>query len=169
MNDNIHPICAELKKCGIRFVANLPERWTANLLDCMCGDPEFQVISVAKEEEGIGICTGLYLGGQRSALLIQNAGFFLTMNALIGLGIRYEIPLLILISQRGTLEDGALYQLPKGPITIRLLDALQLPYYLVEKPEDAWKISSAYRQGQVLLRPTVILLGKEALGSDEEG
>ena len=45
-------------------------------------DPDIHHVPVTREEEGIGICAGAYLDGKRPAMVMMNAGFVLSANAL---------------------------------------------------------------------------------------
>ena len=60
-------IIREIKRAGIRFIVALPDRVTSHfLLKTILRDPEFKVVQVCKEDEGISICSGLFAAGQRS-------------------------------------------------------------------------------------------------------
>ena len=61
-------IIREVKRAGIHFIVALPDRVTSErLLKPMLADPEFRVVQVCKEDEGMSICSGLYAAGRSHA------------------------------------------------------------------------------------------------------
>jgi sulfopyruvate decarboxylase subunit alpha len=83
-------------------VANLvflPDTVMGRLLALAEEDPFFRLVGVHREEEAVGILTGLFLGGQRGAMLIQSSGLGNTLNALGSLAMAYRIPFPLLVSQ----------------------------------------------------------------------
>ena len=159
----LHPICEELKRCGIRFAVTIPDQWLAPLDTALRNDPAITLVPVAREEEGVGICAGLYFGNQKSALIIQNAGLLAATNSLNGVAVELQIPMLILVSYRGSIGDTYRYQFPKGKATEPLLRALDIPYYMLKKPDEVGTIAKAQEFAYACSTPVAVLLGKEAL------
>ncbi len=60
---------------------------------------------LTREEEGIGIAAGLALGGARPLLIIQDNGLGNALTAITTFPQAYHIPLLVLVSQRGGLNE----------------------------------------------------------------
>jgi sulfopyruvate decarboxylase len=88
-----------MRSCGINVVLTLPCDKIKNLLGMI---PEnFKEIPMTREENGMGIAAGLYLGGKKPAMLIQSTGIGNSINALSSLHMTYRIPLPILASWRG--------------------------------------------------------------------
>ena len=156
-------ILEELKKCGIKYLATLPDNWLKEILELVASDPDFVHIPMAREDEGIGICAGLYFAGKESALIIQNSGLFLCCNAIEELGIKYRLPIFMLVSNRGDLYDDAGFHVTKALITGPLMDALGVHHFEVQGPEEVGKISLAHRFCKLSQMPVVVLLGKEVL------
>src|SRR5207237_8972978 len=75
-------IVAGLKKAGIDFVATLPDEKIAEVIRAVETERELKHVPLCREEEGIGICAGAYLAGKKTALIMQNAGFLNSCNAL---------------------------------------------------------------------------------------
>ena len=61
-----------LKDIGIDFIVSVPCVNLSKLLNMIDEDDEIIHIPVTREEEGIGICAGAYLGGKKPAFLMQN-------------------------------------------------------------------------------------------------
>ena len=60
-----------LKGGDIRQVCYVPDAGHARLIARCKADPDIRDIALTTEEEGIALAAGAWLGGQRSALLMQ--------------------------------------------------------------------------------------------------
>ena len=60
---------------------------------------------LSREEEGIGIAGGLALGGARPLLVVQDNGLGNALTALTTFAQPYHLPLLLIVSQRGGLNE----------------------------------------------------------------
>ena len=60
---------------------------------------------LSREEEGIGIAGGLVLGGARPLLIVQDNGLGNALTALTTFAQPYHLPLLLIVSQRGGLNE----------------------------------------------------------------
>ena len=95
-------ILSSLKANDICSISFIPDSVIGRILKAAEQDPYFHLTTLAREEEGIGIITGEYLGGRRGVLMMQSAGLGNCVNALASLAIPYQIPFIMLISQRVT-------------------------------------------------------------------
>jgi sulfopyruvate decarboxylase subunit alpha len=160
-------ILAELKAAGVDLVATLPDSWLTDLIETIDTDPAMTMIRVTREEEAIGICAGAYLGGRNAAVLAQNAGVLLSTNALAGLAYHHQIPVLLLVAQRGGAEDNQYYQVYKGRVTVPVLDALGLPHHAITGPAHYTLIGKAHRQAYLARVPVLLLFDRPALLGDD--
>jgi sulfopyruvate decarboxylase subunit alpha len=167
MNPDSGParIVSALKAAGVRFIVELPETWLVPLVRLLKDHPDFVDVPVAREDEGVGVCAGLELGGQVAALLIQNTGLLASANALATLPLKHRIPLLMLISHRGApgMRDSSDYHLLEGEVTRPVLDALRIPTFEVNRPLEADRIQMARERATLGRQPVAVLLGQEAL------
>jgi sulfopyruvate decarboxylase subunit alpha len=129
-----------LKKAGINFVVSVPCVNLSKLLEMVDCDPEIKHVPVTREEEGFGIAAGAYLGGNRPAILMQNSGLGNSVNVLASLYKLYQIPILMIISHRGTEGEFMNAQVPMGKTTPGILDSLEIAYFTPKKPEEALKL-----------------------------
>jgi sulfopyruvate decarboxylase subunit alpha len=113
---------------GIRTLVFLPDTVMGRLLALAETDPEFRLVGVHREEEGVGILAGLFMGGQRGALLIQSSGLGNTLNALGSLAMAYRLPFPLLVSLRGELGEFNPAQLHMGRAVPGCLDALSIQH-----------------------------------------
>ena len=156
-------IVAGLKKAGIDFVATLPDEKMLELIRAVERDAELKHIPLCREEEGIGICAGAYLAGKKTALIMQNAGFLNSCNALTTTSLQFQIPALLLIYYAGDLDDRGFTTL--GSVTEPVLHALGIRCTILRNVEECDKIlRGAYVLADDSKRPVAVLLTKSALG-----
>ena len=131
-------------------------------------DPETALIRLAKEEEGVGISAGAHLAGVKSAMLMQNHGLLASINGIVSLAQLYRIPLLMLISYRGSFGEEHPWQTEGGGVTEPLLQALRIPYERLEAPEHVLpRIRKAQRLADASLRPVALLLCRDLMWEEE--
>lgn len=160
-------IYKSLKDAGVRLVSALPETWLVHLVRLADDDPDVTLVRLAKEEEGIGISMGAHLAGVRSALLMQNHGFLAAINGIVSGAQLYRIPLLMLISARGSLGEKDPWQTEGGLVTEHVLDALRIPYeHLDSQPNVARTIEQAQTLAYSSSRPVAVLLGRTLMWED---
>jgi len=129
MNERAKEVYEGMKDAGIDFVASVPCVYLKDLLDLISADKDIVHVPVTREEEGVGICAGAFMGGKRPALLMQNSGLGNCTNALASLDLLFGIPLLMIISHRGVEGERVSAQAPMGRITQPLLNAIDIPFY----------------------------------------
>ncbi len=122
-----------LRRNHIRAIAHLPDATMAPIIALVEADDFFTVTRLAREEEGVGVLAGAYLGGQRGALLFQTSGLGNMVNGLAGLAVAYQIPMLLIASPRGVLGEHNPAQLPMGRAVPKVLDALTIPTYWLQE------------------------------------
>jgi sulfopyruvate decarboxylase subunit alpha len=110
----------------IRNLVFLPDTVMGRLLALAEEDPFFRLVGVHREEEAVGILAGMFLGGQRGAMLVQSSGLGNALNALGSLAMAYRIPFPLLVSLRGELGEFNPAQLHMGRAVPGCLDALTI-------------------------------------------
>lgn len=95
------------------------------------------VIVATREEEAIGIATGMSLSNSSSLVFMQNAGFANSLSTITSLVEMYGIPLIFLIGWRGYLKNDAPEHTKIGTIQPKLIDTLGLESKIVT--DDNWK------------------------------
>ena len=156
-----------LQEAGVRIVSALPETWLVHLIRMAEDDPEMTLVRLAKEEEGVGISAGAHLAGVKSAMLMQNHGFLAATNGIVSCGQLYRIPLLMLISQRGSFGETDPWQTEGGGVTEHVLEALRIPFDRLEAPEHVGKrIAKAQTLAGSASRPVALLLCRDLMWAD---
>ena len=156
----------EIKRAGIRFIVALPDRTTSeHLLKPILKDPDFHVVQVCKEDEGVSICSGLYSAGHRSLLLMQYTGLLDSINAIRGVAMEGKNPVCMMVGLLGK-EPGVLPTESKRyglRIVEPILDAMQIDHHLIEAPDEVDKIVPAVEQAYKVSLPVVMLIGREPI------
>jgi len=127
-------IVAGLKKAGIDFVASLPDEKMLEVIRAVETDPDLKHVPLCREEEGIGICAGAYLAGKKTAIIMQNAGFLNSCNALTTTSLQFQIPILMLIYYAGDLGDRGFTTL--GAVTEPVLQAMGFRTYVLRRRDE---------------------------------
>ncbi|MEO8143067.1 MAG: thiamine pyrophosphate-binding protein [Betaproteobacteria bacterium] len=112
-----------LKGAGVRQVGYVPDAGHKRLIELCRADKQLKSVVLSTEEEGIGLAAGAWLGGARSALLMQSSGVGNCINAL-GMMQECRIPLLMLITMRGQFGEFNPWQVPMGQATPGVLTAM---------------------------------------------
>ncbi|MFQ6014647.1 MAG: sulfopyruvate decarboxylase subunit alpha [Anaerolineae bacterium] len=162
-------ILRSLKGNGMRLVTTVPDLVIGRLLTAMADDPFFETVTLTREEEGIGILSGAYLGGRRGTLMMQVSGLGNCINGLASLALPYQIPFLMLISQRGELGEFNPCQINMGRSARPILEALGIQHFTLRWPHEIetiveGAIKTAY-SGQT---PVAVFLSAELVGWKEE-
>ena len=89
----------------VRLVTYVPDNVLKPLLAAVHRDPFFDAFCVTREEEGLGIICGAWMGGMRGVLMMQTSGFATLPNVLASLPTAFQIPALMIVSERGTLGE----------------------------------------------------------------
>ena len=125
-----------LKANAVRLVTYVPDKVLAPLLKRIHADDYFTVICPAREEEALGIVSGAYMAGMRGIVLMQTSGFATLPNALASLALPYQIPVLMMISERGTLGDFQLGQVMVCRTMRPILNAMNIENHAIERLDD---------------------------------
>jgi sulfopyruvate decarboxylase subunit alpha len=153
-----------LKECDIRLVSALPETWLVHLIRMTDEDPDMILVRLAKEEEAVGISAGAHFAGVKSAMLMQNHGFMASINGIVSFAHLYKIPLLMLISYRGSFGERDPWQTQGGNVTEPLLRALGIPYFFLDGVETVGKrIRQAQTLAESSLQPVAVLLTRDLM------
>jgi sulfopyruvate decarboxylase subunit alpha len=156
-------IIAAIKDAGIRHVAALPDKTTSHgLLYPIAADPDFRLIRLSKEDEGVAICVGLAFCETRAILMIQNTGMFYSINALRGMAVEYQQPVCMLVGLLAK-EPGVLPQESRRyavRIVEPVLDAMGITHHVIETDDDVAKIRPAIDEAYAKSRPVALLIGR---------
>jgi sulfopyruvate decarboxylase subunit alpha len=153
-----------LKDSGINFITYLPETRMSEILPILQADKSFQLLSVASEAEAVSIAAGAALGGKGAAVYTDGNGPFVSAYHLLTVGIRYGIPLLLLVTYQGSFEDqrNTFVYVHYGTKMKALLEALGIEYKIIEDGKDLEaRLKDAVRMTNALKLPVALLFTGE--------
>jgi len=149
-----------------RFWTGVPCSFLKSLINFTLMSRETTYITAASEGEAIAIAIGSYLAGQKSVVLCQNSGLGNTINPLTSLCHPFRIPLLLIVSHRGSpeLADEPQHAL-MGIITEDLLKTLKIPFRIF--PNDGPDVDRILEEADRYMdrenRPFALIVKKNAL------
>ena len=150
----------QLHKNGVTHVVWLPDTESNFLYERIEADPSLEIVPVCREAESIPIAAGLWIGGKKPVVMIQNTGFFESGDSIRGMGVDIDLPLVMMIGYRGWTRHGVTKD-SAARITEPTLHAWGVGYYLVETDGDAGRISEAFKDAARSRRPVACLIGVE--------
>jgi sulfopyruvate decarboxylase subunit alpha len=156
-------IIAAIKASGIEYVLSVPDIVTsAGLLRPIAKDKDLKLIRVCKEDECIGIASGLSYSDKRALILIQYTGFLDSINAIRGIAVDYKQPICMMIGLLGHDPDKAPRQSPRYGVRIiePILDDMGITHHLVSLDADVSKIQPAIEKAYAESSPVAILVGR---------
>ena len=157
-------IFSVLKEGGIRQVAYVPDAGHAHVIRRVHADPDMRPIVLTTEEEGVATCCGAWLGGQRSALLMQSSGVGNCIN-MLSLIQNCRFPLLTLITMRGEWAEFNPWQVPMSKAVQGSLELMGVTVLRVSKPDEVAEtvraaLDAAFEGGE----PMAVLLSQNLIG-----
>lgn len=152
-----------LAACGIKLVASLPDDWICDLMDLIDADPRFQHVPVNREESAIGLCSGAYYGGIPSLAMMGASGLMTVVYALTKINYTYHIPLLLFTTLRGAIGDPRPHHISNGLYLEPMMDAISLPYMIVDCQDAIGRIRDVYDHTRAMNRPAVVAFTRPAL------
>ena len=158
----LHPasVVAELKKNDISHVVWLPDSETNFMYQLLTNEPTLDLVPVCREGETMASAAGLWVGGKRPIVLIQNTGIFEAGDSIRGLGLDVNQPLVMLVGYRGWSRHG-LTRDSAARFIEHILHAWGISYYLIETDDDADRISLAIEEADKTQKPVAVLVGTE--------
>ncbi|MEP2942215.1 MAG: sulfopyruvate decarboxylase subunit alpha [Hyphomicrobiales bacterium] len=144
-------------KNKVEFVTTVPCKQLAGVIEGIEKNDAIMHVASNKEDEGMGLCAGAYMGGKRSAIIMQNTAIGVTINTLATLIQYYNIPLPMLISYRGEIGERVACQVEMAVHTKALLSQMNIQTYHFHKPDDVEELDSILNHTFMSRKPTAIL------------
>src|SRR6266851_2386603 len=129
-------IIAAIKESGVEFILSVPDIVTSGgLLRPIARDPRFRLVRVCKEDECIGIASGLHYCDKRALTLIQYTGFLDSINAIRAVAVEYTQPICMMIGLLGHEPERAPTQSGRYGVRILepILDAMGIAHDLISR------------------------------------
>lgn len=143
-----------------KLVTGVPDGMLADVIVRCEASSDFPYIPCAREEECIGVASGAALTGERAVVLMQSAGLLNSLGALSTMALRYQLPFVIFVTNRGVLADPNSYDIEKYmafEASVRTLTPV-FSYSMSALPDDI--APAAFKWSEAARRPAIIALEK---------
>jgi sulfopyruvate decarboxylase alpha subunit len=158
---------ALLKDNDIRLIGYVPDNVLTPLIAGVGADNYFMPVGATREDEAIGTVTGAYMAGLRGAVMMQTSGFALIANALASLVIPYQIPLIMVISERGTMGEFNIGQSLVARTMRPTLDTLGITHHtLNDEANMPFIVDSSIKQAYSTQTPVAFILSPLLTGGN---
>ncbi len=148
-----------LKRNEVKLITYVPDRVLTPLIKALHADTYFKTFAATREEEAVGIVTGAWMGGMRGAVLMQTSGFATLPNALASLAVPSQIPLLMFVSERGTLGEFNLGQALVARTMRPVLDALAVTHHTITRIDELdFIVDRSIKQAVATKAPVAFIL-----------
>ena len=161
-----HIVADELASCGVRLVTSLPDNWLMDIIRTIDSDDRFVHVPVNREESAIGLCSGAYFGAMGSVAVMGASGFMTVVYALTKINYTYEIPLFVMMTLRGLRGDLQKHHVSNGLYLLPVLDAIKMPYEIIDDSAGLRNISRCYKHAKTFSRPMAVIFTKDLLLGD---
>jgi sulfopyruvate decarboxylase subunit alpha len=162
------PIIAAIKASGVEYVLAVPDIVTsAGLLAPIARDKNLRLIRVCKEDECIGIASGLSYAEKRALILIQYTGFLDSLNAIRGVAVEFKQPICMMVGLLGHDPEVTPRASPRYGVRIiePICDDMGLAHHLISLDSDVGKIQPAIDQAYRDSQPVALLIGRRPKAS----
>ena len=148
----------------VDLVSFVPDSGLKLLIERCQADPDVRTVTLTTEEEGIALSAGAFLGGKRSALLMQSSGVGNIVN-MLSLPRICNMPLFMLITMRGEWGEFNPWQVPMGQNAQVVLETSGVIVHRVETPEDVYPtVEAALMLTFDSRRRVAVLLSQKMIG-----
>ena len=152
-------IHATLKAHEVKLVPYVPDNVLRPLLESLHADPFFTAFACTREEEAVGIAAGAWMGGMRAIVLMQTSGFATLANVLASLPVPFQIPVLLLVSERGTLGEFNIGQALVARTMRPVLNAIAMEHHTLSRLDEVEFITDrTIRQAVATQQPACLIL-----------
>jgi sulfopyruvate decarboxylase TPP-binding subunit len=161
-------IIAAVKASAVEYVLAVPDIVTsAGLLSPIARDKDLKLIRVCKEDECIGIASGLSYAEKRALILIQYTGFLDSLNAIRGIAIEYKQPICMMVGLLGHDPEKAPRASPRYGVRIiePICDDMEITHHLINVDADVAKIQPAIDHAYRASEPVALLIGRSPQAS----
>ena len=156
-----------LKANDVRLISYVPDNVLTPLIAGAAADNYFISVGATREDEAVGTVAGAYMGGLRGVVLMQTSGFALIANALASLIVPYQIPAILVVSERGTLGEFNVGQVMVSRTMRPTLDALAMTHHaLTDEGTMPLIVDKSIKQAFTTQSPVVFILSPLLTGGN---
>lgn len=151
---------AQIEALGFTHVLLIPDSESRLLYDAVRSSA-LPLITPCREGESIAIAAGLWTGGRKPLVVLQNTGLMEAGDALRGCGLGPKVPLRLIVGWRG--YGGAMAK--RLPIdsaytyTEPLLAAWGIPWWPIMSDDDLPALATMDRKAEETSLPAAVVTG----------
>jgi len=148
-----------LRQHQVRLVTYVPDNVLRPLIAALEADPFFTIFTCTREEEALGIVCGAWMAGTHGIVLMQTSGFATLPNAIASLPVPFQIPALMMVSERGTLGEFNIGQTMVARTMRPVLDALAMERHTLSRLDEVeFIVDRAIGQAVATQQPVTFIL-----------
>lgn len=148
-----------LKQNDIRLVTYVPDNVLKPLIEGATADDYFTSVCTTREDEAVGMVAGAWMAGLRGCVMMQTSGFATLPNAIASLLMPYQIPAVLIISERGTLGEFNIGQALVARTMRPALDAVAMSHHtLTDAQTMPFMVDRAIKQAVATQSPVALIL-----------
>ena len=152
-------IHATLKAHDVKLVTYVPDNVLRPLIERIHADDFFTAFTCTREEEAVGIVSGAWMGGMRGVVLMQTSGFATLPNVLASLPVPFQIPVLLIVSERGTLGEFNIGQAMVARTMRPVLDSIAMEHHTLSRLDEVeFIVDRSIRQAIATQQPACLIL-----------
>jgi len=126
---------------NFQFICGVPCTYFKKMLIFLAehkSELQLQHILATREDEAMGIASGVVFSGKQAIVYMQNSGLGNVGDALTSLAQLYKLPMVLLISYRGLESDRSFPEHDiMGEVNEAVLKAFNVPYWILS--ERGWE------------------------------
>lgn len=152
-----------LDRNGFNFYTGVPCSYLKSLCRLLEErEPAFHM-PAPREDLALGLAAGAYMGGKLPVVYMQNSGLGYSLEVFSSLHLIYSLPVLVLLTYRGTEDDQWEEHVVMGMHTEPLLKTFRLPYEVFDEDFSEARLAEIRRILIEEQTPFFLLIGREAL------
>ena len=156
-------IIAAIKASAVEYVLSVPDITTSSgLLAPIARDGDLRLIRVCKEDECIGIASGLSYCDKRALILIQHTGFLDSINAIRGIAVEYKQPICMMVGLLQHEPERAPRASSRYGVRIMepILDDMGIAHHVLNGDADVAQIKPAIDKAYAESRPVAFMVSR---------
>ena len=159
-------LLSALKASCVTHVVTVPD-FVQFALHAQLSDPVngIRQIFACSEDQALTTATGLYVGGARPVVMVQNQGLYKCLNTLRATCVDSGVPMVFLVGQFGREQDNfgkPMQQSERSMVRLMepLLDGLGLRYWTIESDKQSTHIGEAFTHAYAMQSAVVVLIAR---------
>ena len=150
---------ATLKDNDVRLATYVPDNVLTPLIKGVTEDNYFTSVVATREDEALGIVTGAWMAGMLGVVMMQTSGFGVIPNALASLVVHYQIPAIMVISERGTMGEFNVGQALVARVMRPTLDSLAVTHHTLTDADTLdFVVGRSIKQAVATQSPVAFIL-----------